>query len=188
MGNSNTAGKVSVSTTWNLTPNPSRHGRCNHPAVSRARDETSLYRGSIFSLPRRCYRILHKNHCADTEYPVTTLVTNIVGQGYVLIPTTTADCVRIIYQGKTTLPRRLRSAKVLPTHCHRQPLPMDLQDESETAKPSQSSDLSKETLCYHWTGTMIYTLALQSFSLPAHTIARLFMRRRIQSSQVPYVP
>jgi hypothetical protein len=132
--------------------------------VSRTWGETSLFRGSILFLPRRRYRILHRTHFVGPEYQVTTRVTGIMVQGCILISTTTADCVRIIDQGKITRPRRLRSAKVLPTHCHRQPLPMDLQDESETAKASQLSDLNEETLRCHWTGTMIYTLALQSVS------------------------
>lgn len=153
-----------------------------HLEVSRTWDETSLYRGSIFFfLPRRCYRTIHKTHFVGPEYQVTTRVTKIMAQGCILISTTTADCVRIIDQGNTTRLLRLRSAKVLPTHCHRQPLPMDLRDESETAKPSQLSDLSEETLCYHWTGTMIYTLALQSVCLPVCTITRLFRRGVIQS-------
>jgi hypothetical protein len=45
--------------------------------------------------------------------------------------------------------------------------------------PSHISDLSEETLHCDWAGIMIYTLALQSVSMPVCTIARLFRWRRI---------
>jgi hypothetical protein len=45
--------------------------------------------------------------------------------------------------------------------------------------PSHISDLCEETLHCHWAGIMIYTLALQSVSMPVCTIARLFRWRRI---------
>jgi hypothetical protein len=107
----------------------------------------------------------------------------MVVQGNILISTTATDCVCIINQRNPTQSRNLRCAPqffrriAIGSRC-RWICKTNLR-QRDRPNPSQISDLSEEMLCCHWAGIMIYTLALQSVSMPVCTIARLFRWRRI---------